>query len=88
MIRPVPLFVLALTLLFLAHCTNREQPSSPSAESTGPGARSSSPATTAPAGSTAGSSGGCVGMGCDKPVNVPGVQGCVGMGCDKEIVKP
>lgn len=24
---------------------------------------------------------GCVGAGCDEPVEVPGVQGCVGMGC-------
>jgi len=88
MLRFLPLFVLALNLLFLTHCANREQPSSPSAESIEPGTRSSAPAATSPAEPAAGVSSDCIGMGCDKPVNVPGVQGCVGMGCDKDDSTP
>ncbi len=76
--RLISLFVLVLTLLFLNHCANREQPSSTSK----PGELAGS------AKSSVGSSSDCVGMGCDKPAQVPGVQGCVGMGCDKEGAKP
>ncbi|MBI3621637.1 MAG: hypothetical protein HY208_05550 [Nitrospirae bacterium] len=78
--RDLPILV-AVATLFLWQCSHREEAAQPTGASNP--ARSSSPTATSPTKPASDASSDCVGMGCDKPVQVPGVQGCVGMGCEK-----